>query len=110
MPGRQAAAIWCARRSEEQRATVHHALEGVRASGMPKSQVELAAAAGMKVETFRTHERAYLHDVKAELLARVVQDEEAFRGWIALYRCLRHTDQGCTGGPRVAATASAPLH
>jgi len=62
-------------------------LEGVRASGIPKSQIELAAATGMRVAAFRKHECAYLRDVKAELLARVVQDEEAFQAWIALYRC-----------------------
>ena len=41
----------------------------------------------MTVAAFRKHEGAYLRDVKAELLARVVQDEEAFQAWIALYRC-----------------------
>ncbi len=41
----------------------------------------------MRVAAFRKHECAYLRDVKAELLARVVQDEEAFQAWIALYRC-----------------------
>lgn len=84
---RQGAAISHARRSAEQRAVVHRALEGARASGIPKSQVELAAATGMRVEAFRKHERAYLRDIKAELLAHVVQDEEAFQAWIALYRC-----------------------
>lgn len=54
---------------------------------MPKSQVELAAATGMTVAAFRKHEGDYLRDIKAELLARVVQDEEAFQAWIALYRC-----------------------
>ncbi len=54
---------------------------------MPTSQLELAATTGLTVKAFRKHECAYLHDVKAELLARVVQDEEAFQAWIALYRC-----------------------
>jgi len=66
---------------------VHRALDGMRASGIPKSQVELAAETGLTVSAFRKHERAYVHDVKAELLGRVVQDEEAFWAWIALYRC-----------------------
>lgn len=62
-------------------------LEKMRASGKPKTQIELAAEVGITIEAFHKHERDYFSDVKADLLGRVVQDEEEYQAWLALYRC-----------------------
>ena len=74
-------------RAAEQRSVVVRALEQLRVSGVPRTQVDLAAEAGITVGAFRKHERDYFAEVKADLLGRVVQDEAEYQAWLALYRC-----------------------
>lgn len=73
-------------RAEANRAMVHRAMDGIRASGMPKSQPQLVAETGLSARTVGKHAQAYLRGVSAELLGREVEDEAAFQAWTALYR------------------------
>ncbi len=73
-------------RAEANRATVHRAMDAIRASGTPKLQPQLVAETGLSARTVSKHACAYTHEVNAELLGREVEDEAAFQAWTALYR------------------------
>ncbi len=73
-------------RGEANRATVHRAMDAIRASGTPGSQAQLVAETGLSAGTVSKHVGAYVHGVNAELLSREVKDEAAFQAWTALYR------------------------
>lgn len=83
------AAAFRARRAADKaanRARVLRALDAMRASGVPKSRLELAAETGLGGTSFTKHSRAYVLGISAELLGAEVLDDEAFHAWRALYR------------------------
>ena len=73
-------------RTEANRATVHRAMDAIRASGRPGSQAQLVVETGLSARTVSKHACAYTRGVNAELLGRDVEDEVAFQAWTALYR------------------------
>ena len=73
-------------RAEANRATVHRAMDAIRASGTPKLQPQLVTETGLSAGTVSKYASAYTRGVNAELLGRKVKDEAAFQAWTALHR------------------------
>ena len=87
-------------RQEADRATVHRAMDAIRASGTPRSQAQLTSETGLCNRTISKYSRNYVRGINAELLDREVRDEGAFQAWMALYRsfagCVRASPEART--------------